>query len=153
MLAGKKKKATCVILRVFCCAVATRAYFNKNVSTVLKSCLASCSTLASYQNCCKHNERWLLITCSDGRTRLITLDNDNTWRQVEQEVVLILEHILYLKPEYVPRGHLGRILIRQQNQLYQLLYGSVLLSFRDMTTRRRSDGRRADVDKHCISGR
>ena len=58
--------------------VAIKGLINKNIATAIRSCPASCSTFASYHRYCHHDGRWLLITSSDGRTRLTTAA---VWRQ------------------------------------------------------------------------
>ena len=85
---------------------------------------------------------WQHRLWDDGRARFTTAV---VWRQVEHEAVLIFAHIfLYLKPEYLPRGTSGKILmdnrIRDANFLMLLLSNNaILLSFWDTSTGRTTD--------------
>jgi len=80
--------------------------------------------------------------------------------KVKHKAVVIFEHF-YLKPGYLDRGasaaeseRSNRISGANFYRVFHSNYGSNLLSFRDMTTGRTTDGRRdrrIDVDKHCIA--
>jgi len=66
---------------------------------------------------------------------------------------------VYLKPEYLPTGTVcggsergNRISDANFLTAFHSNYGSILLSFRNMTTGRTTDGRRTDIGKHRISG-
>jgi len=64
--------------------------------------------------------------------------------KVEQKAVLIFENIFYLKPEYLPKMTFeGGNIISGANFciVFHSNYGPILLSFRDMTTGRTTDGR------------
>jgi len=67
----------------------------------------------------------------------------------EEEIVLIFEYILYLKPgrsECSNRINSANF----YSALFYNYYGSVLLIFQAMTTGQVMDGRRTDVGKHCM---
>jgi len=66
------------------------------------------------------------------------------WCQVEHSTVLIFAQIFHLKSEYLPRGRLGRICgnrIGYANLLiaFHSNYGSIFLSFWDMSTGQTTD--------------
>jgi len=81
------------------------ACFNNNVTTAIKSFPASCLTLASYDRCCQCGGQCLLTTSYDGRALLTTTV---VWCQVEQETVLISEHIFLFEPRLSPQGTCGQ---------------------------------------------
>ena len=72
--------------------------------------------------------------------------------------MLIFEHIIYMKPEYLPTGG-GRLGYECSNEIsganfvieFHSNYVSILLSFRDLTTGRTTD-ERTDVGNQLISG-
>jgi len=119
-------------------------------------------TVAPYRWRCQRNRRWLLTTDSDRRT-LFTTVGDNTcgettvvlyWttavsarRQVTQESALTFEHILLV----ILRGGRGGTSeggSKRGNSisgvnflsLFYSKHGSILLSFRDMSTGRTTNG-------------
>ena len=92
----------------------------------------------SVYNSWQHRRRY------DGRALFTTAV---VWRQVEHDAVLMVEHILYRywNPKISPVS-VWKIWVRQQNRRCQLPAvfhsnnGPTLLSFRDVTTGRTTDG-------------
>jgi len=97
----------------------------------------------------QHNRWRLWTTVSERRNLLTTVDNTGSetivvlgrlttdmifWRQVEQEAILIFEHIFYLKPDYLYRGIWERMWMQQQNQQCKLFYTLYTVSQKNMTT-------------------
>ena len=126
--------------------------WNKITAISSISWTVSRSTLASYHRCCQRNRRWVLTTGSDGRTLLRTVVNTCfmttvpfCWRGLTPgptggRINIKWTYFFYLEREYLPcSGGFWRgsecgnsdanfLTVSSSN------CGSILLSFRDMTT-------------------
>jgi len=138
-----------------------RLKINKNIATAIRSWSAAFLTLASYHRRCSVatvdmivNNRlwrshsvfssWQHLRCDDGRALLTTAA---VWRHVEQEVVLMFEHIS-VWTQNISQGRLGKDRSAATESVVPIVFhsncGSILFSFQDMITGRTTDRRMTD---------
>jgi len=108
---------------------------NKNISNVIRSWPTSCSTLTLYNRCCQHNRQRVLSTSCDSCTLLTTLigGRTNIWTYYSTFDSWISS------PRYPSVASGGgckcsnRISGANFYVVFHSNYGSILLSFWDMT--------------------